>query len=218
MKVSDAVFLSVLLLIVGLGLTAFSFQSFENINIKRSYNSANAWDVTGYAEEGDVIAIDLKASNEWSKIIPGEETEIFSVDMNITVFSSNGENASLICYYEVYLEPLQTPILSPLNVSSGETIPHGFLNINYSGPTGGYLRLGRVNVAGNITVVISSQSVWENFLSTYAPRKLTLAVCEFSIVRPYFFLLPIGLIFVVSSCVVFWFKVRRRRLRKRTGR
>lgn len=218
MKVSDAVSLSVLLLIVGLGLTAFSFQSFENINIKRSYSSTNSWDAAGYAEEGDVIAIDLKASNEWSKIISGEETEIFTADMNITVFSSNGENVSLVCYYEVYLEPLQTPIFSPLNVSYGETIQNDFLDINYSGPIGGYLRLGRVNVAGNITVVVSSQSVWENFLSTYAPRKLTLAIYEFSVVRSYFFLLPIGLIFVVSSGVVFWFKVKRRRFRKRSGR
>ncbi|MBX5329136.1 MAG: hypothetical protein QHH18_04685 [Candidatus Bathyarchaeota archaeon] len=218
MKAKDAAFLSVLLLVIGLGLTVFSSQSFENVNIKKSYNSANVWNVTGYVEEDDVIAIDLKASNEWSKIISGEETEIFPVDINITVFSSNGENASLICHYEVYLEPLQTPILSPLNVSSGETVQNRFLDIKYSGPAGGYLRLGRVNVAGNITVVVSSQSVWENFLSTYAPRKLTLAVCEFSVVRPYLFLLPLSLILVVSSIVVFWFKGTHRRFRKRIGR
>lgn len=218
MKVSDALLLSVLLVVVGLGLTAFSLQSSENIRIKRSYSSANEWYVVGYVKDGDIIAIDLKASNDWGKIISGEEAEIFPVDMNVTVSFSNGENVSLICYYEVYLLAFQSPILSPLNVSFGGTIGNGFLDVGYSGPLGGYLRLGRVNVAGNITVVVSSESVWENFLSNAAPKKLTLAVCEFNVVRPYVFVLPFGLIFVVSGCVVFWFNVRRRRFQKRIGR
>ncbi|MCL6578906.1 MAG: hypothetical protein K6T73_05895 [Candidatus Bathyarchaeota archaeon] len=215
MKAKDAAFLSVLLVIVGLGFIAFSVQVFESRSIKKSYSSSNVWTVTGYVEKGDVIAIDLKASYEWGTIIAGEEVEIFPAEINITVVSSNGESVNLTCRYEVFLEQQQTPILSPQNVSLSEASRDGFLDVNVSGPLNGFLKLGRIDVSDNLTIVVSQQSVWENFLSTAAPKKLTLSTYEIQVERPYIFLLPAGLVFVVSSVFVFLFRVRRRVSRRR---
>ena len=192
MKVGDAV-LIILLLIVGVGLISMSFQPFENIKTRTSRPKYHSWSVSGWVEKGQVIAIDLKASSRWGTIRPGEEMEVFDARLNFTILCEGVGNVNVTCYYEVFLFPNEpTPVLSPKNVSIYSSSAD-FLDFRKSGPVDGFLAIGLVKVSGNFTLILDSETVWENFLSTDAPARLTLVVYDVITGYPYLLFLPVGL-------------------------
>jgi hypothetical protein len=194
-KMEDVV-LTGLLLIIGIGLTIFSLQGSENFKIEARYLKAHSWSVFGWVEKGQVIAVDLKPSRSWTQITPGEE--VFDVGLNFTISCEGVGSVNITCYYEVYLSSdLTTFIFSPKNVSLCSSSSSGFLDVSKSGPVNGFLAIGFVNVSGNYTLTLSSESVeaWFPSLSGTpdAPNSLTLAVYNVNVDYSYLFLLPVGL-------------------------
>ncbi|MEM2702772.1 MAG: hypothetical protein QXR45_06395 [Candidatus Bathyarchaeia archaeon] len=197
-------------LVIGIGVAFFSLHPVENLKKSRSYVSSHSWSVSGQVERGQVVALDVKASRGWGTITSWREVEQFDACLNFTLLCDDG-SVNVTCYYTVYIilnDP--TPMLSPKNVSvSGSSVD--FLDFGKSGVVDGFLAIGCADFSGNLTVILSGESVWENFLSVDAPAKLTLATYNVMVEYRYIFLLPVAFFFFALSFHVGRSEIRRRK-------
>lgn len=208
--------LAFFLFLAGIILIQHSSRSVERIVQTRNYTRMNSWNITGYFERGEILALDLFAGTNWAiGPLPGE-LEFFPVYINISVKAPDEGLAIFYCNYSGEYQgswAMHTIFLTPIsvNVTYANT---SCLDVGSSGVIGEapvYAMFGRVEENGNFTITVDSVLVWKVTEPSDPPRKMDLLGYVRVYEYPYTSLFYLGSsLFVCDGIVLFVYMVFRR--------
>jgi len=210
------IILAVFLFLAGLFLIQYSSRSIEKLNQTKRYTRMNSWNITGYFEKGEILALDLYAGRDWSiGPVPAEPLEPFPVYINISVRAPDGGLAIFHCNYSGEVQSswaMQTLFLTPVNVSviytNTSCLDVGSCGVISEAPV--YAMFGRAEEDGNFTVTVNEDVLIWFPLSDDPPMKMDLLGYVRFYEFPYasFFYLGVSL-FVLDGIILFIYMVLR---------